>query len=160
MTTSTPARRPDYFATKPELIGQLRAITQERQSFTIDRKIRALVETRISQINGCAYCTDLHHREARSYGEKQYRLDSLAVWRESPFFSASEKAALAWAETVTHASFGPDGDEVYARLQASFSDTEVVELSICAGLTNFWNRLATAFRKMPAEPAPDTVPCT
>jgi AhpD family alkylhydroperoxidase len=93
--------RIDYFTTKPEFITQLRKITSAQDQFGLDAKLRALVETRVSQINGCAYCTDLHTSEARERGEKQQRLDSLPVWRESPFFTERERAALAWAESMT-----------------------------------------------------------
>ena len=149
MTSSTARLRAHYFATKPALIGRLRALTQEQESFTLDRSVRALVETRISQLNGCAYCTDLHSREARAHGEKQQRLDSLPVWRESPFFSRQEKAALAWAEAVTLIASALPSDERYTDLQASYSETEIVELTLCASLANFWNRMAASFRKMP-----------
>lgn len=149
MTTSTSGLRANYFATKPELIGRLRALTQEQDSFALDRRLRALVEIRISQLNGCAYCTDLHSREARAHGEKQQRLDSLPVWQESPFFSRPEKAALAWAEAVTLITSAPPSDERYTDLQTFFSETEIVELTLCASLANFWNRMAASFRKMP-----------
>lgn len=149
MITKNRAARPDYFAVKPEFIGRLRALTREQASFSLDPKLRALVELRISQLNGCAYCTDLHSREARAAGERQQRLDTLPVWRESPFFAAKEKAALAWAEGMTLIVSAPTGDAAYALLRESFSEAEVVELSLCAALTNFWNRMAATFRKLP-----------
>ncbi len=146
-------KRVDYFATKPDFVSQLRAITKEQEQFSLDARLRAVVETRISQINGCAYCTDLHSREARAHGEKQQRLDSLPVWRESPFFPEREKAALAWAESMTCIATTHAGDSDYARLHEYFSDTEIVELSLSISLANFWNRMAGGFRKMPTEVA-------
>jgi AhpD family alkylhydroperoxidase len=144
-------KRIDYFSTKPEFITQLRVLTKSQEQFGLDARLRALVETRVSQINGCAYCTDLHSREAREHGEKQQRLDSLPVWRESPFFSARERAALAWAESVTRIAESHAGDAEYQGLTPHFSETEIVELSLSVSLANFWNRMAAGFRKMPSE---------
>jgi AhpD family alkylhydroperoxidase len=146
-------KRIDYFTTKPDFISQLRTITKAQEKFGLDAKLRALVETRVSQINGCVYCTDLHSRESREHGEKQQRLDSLPVWRESPFFAEHEKAALAWAESMTCIATTHAGDADYERLHQHFSDAEIVELSLSISLANFWNRMAGGFRKMPSEAA-------
>jgi AhpD family alkylhydroperoxidase len=145
--------RIDYFQSKPEFITQLRTITKAQEHFTLDARLRALVETRVSQINGCVYCTALHLREACALGESQQRLDTLAVWHESPFFAAREKAALAWAESLTRISETRADEPAYSALREHFSDTEIVELSLSVSLANFWNRMAGGFRKMPA-PAP------
>ena len=142
--------RIDYFKTKPELITKFRALTAEQKEFTLDGKLRALVELRVSQINGCAYCTDLHSREARELGENQQRLDSLPVWRESPFFSDPEKAALAWAESLTLIAQTHAADAEYEAVRKHFSDLEMVELSLVVSVANFWNRLAGGFRRQPA----------
>lgn len=146
-------KRIDYYSTKPDFITQLRTITKSQEQFGLDAKLRALVETRVSQINGCAYCTDLHSREAREHGEKQQRLDSLPVWHESPFFTEHEKAALAWAESMTLIATTHAEDSDYERLHQYFSDVEIVELSLSISLANFWNRMAGGFRKMPTESA-------
>ncbi|MFO1488301.1 MAG: carboxymuconolactone decarboxylase family protein [Verrucomicrobiota bacterium] len=143
--------RIDYFTVKPEFITQLRTLTKSQEQFTLSPKLRALVETRVSQINGCVYCTDLHLREARALGESQQRLDTLAVWPESPFFDAREKAALSWAESLTLIPDTHADEAAYAGLQNHFSATEIVELSLSISLANFWNRLAGGFRKMPAQ---------
>lgn len=143
--------RIDYYKEKPELITKLRAITKELEHFTLDAKLRALLETRVSQINGCVYCTDLHTREARSLAEDQQRLDTLPVWREAPFFDAREKAALAWAESLTSIAESHAGDAEYAELRKHFSDQEIVEISLSVSLANFWNRMAAGFRKIPAK---------
>jgi AhpD family alkylhydroperoxidase len=142
--------RLDYFKVKPELITQLRTITKEQEQFQLDGKLRALVELRVSQINGCAYCVDLHSREARELGEIQQRLDGLAVWYESPFFNVREKAALAWAESLTLISQTHAGDPEYEAVRKYFSEIELVELSLSISLANFWNRMAGGFRRMPA----------
>ena len=143
-------KRIDYFQEKPELIAKLRAITAEQKEFKLDGKLRALVELRVSQINGCAYCVDLHSREARERGEIQQRLDSLPVWRESPFFDDREKVAFAWAESLTLISQTHAADLEYEAVRKCFSDSEVVELSLAISLANFWNRMAGSFRRMPA----------
>ena len=146
---STSVNRADYFRHKPDLITQLRTLTKSQESFTLDPKLRALVETRVSQINRCVYCVDLHTQEARKLNESQQRLDGLVVWHDSPFFDAREKAALAWAESLTLISDTHATDSVYAELQKHFTENEIVELSLSISLANFWNRMASGFRKTP-----------
>lgn len=146
--------RLDYAKGKPEIIARLRAITQEQKHFQTSPVLRALVELRVSQINGCVYCTDLHSREARSLGESQQRLDSLPVWKESPFFDAREKAALTWAESLTLIPQTHACEMDYQAVCKHFSDTEVVEISIAVSLANFWNRMAGGFRRLPASEKP------
>ena len=146
---SNPVKRADYFKHKPDLINQLRALTKSQESFTLDPKLRALVETRVSQINQCAYCVDLHSQEARKLNETQQRLDGLTVWHDSPFFDSREKAALAWAESLTLISETHAPDPVYAELQKHFTENEIVELGLSISLANFWNRMASGFRKIP-----------
>lgn len=150
VTEAAPATaRIDYASAKPEFIARLRAITKEQASFGLDGGLRALVETRVSQINGCAYCIGLHGREARERGESPERLEALSVWRESPLFTEAERAALAWAESLTHIAATQAGDADYARLGRHFSEAEIVELSLSISLANFWNRMAGGFRKKP-----------
>jgi AhpD family alkylhydroperoxidase len=146
--------RLDYAKEKPEFIARLRAITQEQKHFQINPMLRALVELRVSQINGCVYCTDLHSGEARSLGESQQRLDSLPVWKESPFFDAREKAALTWAESLTQIPQTSACEADYQAVCAFFSATEVVEISIAVSLANFWNRMAGGFRRLPEAEKP------
>ena len=141
--------RIDYFLHAPELITKLRNITQGLEQFTIDAKLRALVETRVSQVNSCVYCVDLHIKESRKLGELQQRLDSLPVWKESPFFEEREKAALAWAESLTNIAQTHAGETEYSTMKQFFSDLEIVELSISISLANFWNRMAGGFRRLP-----------
>jgi len=141
--------RIDYFQHTPEFVTSMRKLTHAQTSFTVDAKLRALIETRVSQINGCVYCTDLHVREARSLGELQQRLDTLPVWRESPFFDAREKTALAWAESLTNISVSHAADNEFNALKEYFTELEIVELSLSISLANFWNRMAGGFRRMP-----------
>ncbi len=119
-------------------------------------QLRALIELRVSQINGCVYCLDLHSRELREMGEDQQRLDCLAAWREYPHFTPREKAALAWAEAITHVSETNAPDELYERLFDYFSEAEIADLTLIVAFMNTWNRLAVGFREMPA-PSPALV---
>ena len=141
--------RIDYFQHKPEWITRLRELTRELESFSIDSRLRALVELRVSQVNGCGYCVDLHAREARDRGESQQRLDALPVWHDSPFFSDREKSALAWAESLTRISETHAGDAEFDAVRRHFTEQETVELSLSVSLANFWNRVAGGFRRQP-----------
>ena len=116
---------------------------------TIDEKLKALVELRVSQINGCVYCLDVHARRARASGEHQQRLDCIAAWHEYPFFDERERAALAWAEAITHISVNHAPATVYDRVKAHFSEAEVVDLTLIISFMNAWNRLAIGFRHVP-----------
>jgi AhpD family alkylhydroperoxidase len=116
-----------------------------------DARLRALIEIRVSQINGCAYCLDLHATEARQLGETQQRLDCLAAWREAPFFTERERAALAWAESLTHVAETRAPDDVYAAVKKHFTDKELVDLTAAIGMINLWNRMSVAFRSGPKE---------
>ena len=127
----------------------MRNITHGLEQFTIDAKLRALIETRVSQLNGCVYCVDLHLKESRKLGELQQRLDCLPVWKESPFFDAREKSALAWAESLTNIANTHASDKDFNALKQHFTDLEIVEISISISLANFWNRMAGGFRRMP-----------
>ncbi|MGH1369270.1 MAG: carboxymuconolactone decarboxylase family protein [Maritimibacter sp.] len=116
----------------------------------IDKRLRALVELRVSQINGCAYCVDLHSREARALGEDQQRLDCLTVWREVAFFDPAEKAAFAWAEAVTLVATTGAPEPVFEALRPHFGDAEIVDLTLVIAQMNAWNRLAIGLGDKPA----------
>ena len=116
-----------------------------------DAKLRALIEIRVSQINGCAFCLDMHCTEARHLGESQQRLDCLAAWRETSFFTDRERAALAWAESITHVSETRVPDDVYTEVKKYFSEKELVDLTTAIGMINLWNRLSVSFRSEPKE---------
>ncbi|MGH6737755.1 MAG: carboxymuconolactone decarboxylase family protein, partial [Bradyrhizobium sp.] len=102
-----------------------------------------------SQINGCAYCLDMHTTEARKLGESDERMHLLNAWREAPVFSARERAALAWLEALTLITEGHVPDDVYAEARSQFSEKELVDLTAAAVAINTWNRLAIAFRAPP-----------
>ncbi len=112
---------------------------------SIGKKFRAMIELRVSQINGCAYCVDLHTKEARQAGETTQRLDCLTVWREVTFFDDAEKAALAWAEAVTAVATNGAPEHLYNILSEHFSEQEIVDLTLIIAQMNAWNRLAISF---------------
>jgi AhpD family alkylhydroperoxidase len=120
---------------------------------TIDPKLRALVELRVSQINGCAYCLDLHSAQARSHGETQQRLDCLPVWWECDFFDAAECAAFRWAEALTDIAHTHAPDELYDALKAHYSEPQIVDLTLIISIMNAWNRIAIAHRTHPEKRA-------
>jgi AhpD family alkylhydroperoxidase len=121
-----------------------------KQLASIDAKLRALVELRVSQINGCVYCCDLHCTQARAEGETQQRLDCVAAWYECPFFDDREKAALAWAESLVHVATTHAPDDVYDRLKPHFTETQIVDLTLIISFMNAWNRIAIGLRTLPA----------
>jgi AhpD family alkylhydroperoxidase len=108
-----------------------------------------LVRMRASQINGCAYCLDMHSKDLRAAGETEQRIYCLEAWREVPFFTERERAALAWTEAVTDLSHGHVADEVYEQVRQQFPDTELVYLTAAIAAINFWNRLSISFRTVP-----------
>lgn len=108
-----------------------------------------LVRFRASQINGCAYCIDMHTKDARAHGETEQRLYALSAWRETPFFTDRERAALAWAEAMTEVAQNHVPDEVYELARQHFSEKELVDLTLAVVAINGWNRLAISFRKVP-----------
>jgi AhpD family alkylhydroperoxidase len=115
----------------------------------LDASLLDLVKTRASQINGCAFCLNMHTRDARARGETEQRLYTLSAWRETPFFTERERAALAWTEALTLVSETQVPDDVYEAARAQFSEAELVDLSMAIVAINGWNRLAIAFRKTP-----------
>jgi AhpD family alkylhydroperoxidase len=105
-----------------------------------------LVKTRASQMNGCAFCIDMHTKDARAQGETEQRLYALNAWRETPFFTERERAALAWTEAITNIQQGHASDEAYAAMRKEFDEAEAVKLTWAIGAINVWNRIAIAFR--------------
>src|SRR5262245_19480856 len=118
----------------------------------LDHRLVVLVQTRVSQINGCAYCLHMHTKEARELGESDTRLFLLDAWHESSLYSKRERAALAWAEALTNIAATHAPDDVFAAVKREFSDKELADLSIAIAMTNAWNRLAIGVRAVhPAE---------
>jgi AhpD family alkylhydroperoxidase len=142
----------DYKKAAPEGVEALLKVTQY-VSKAVDPRLRALVELRVSQINGCAFCLNLHSQEARAAGEDQQRLDVLRAWRETSFFSDRERAALAWAEAVTRLTESEVPEAVYQEALAHFSEKELADLTLVAATMNAWNRVSIAFAASPVRRA-------
>lgn len=139
--------RLDYIVINGSAIASMAKAKDEMPS--IGAKLRALIELRVSQINGCAYCVDLHTMEARKAGETTQRLDCLTVWREVSFFDDAEKSAFDWAEAITEISTKGAPENLYAALSEHFSDAEIVDLTLIISQMNAWNRLAIGFGHLP-----------
>jgi AhpD family alkylhydroperoxidase len=135
-----------YFHAAPEGLKALSAIRPYLDASPIGKRLKALVDLRVSQINGCAYCVNMHSDEARQAGETQQRLDCLPVWRDTSFYDDRERAALAWAESVTLVHDTGVPDEAYAEVRKQFNDRELVDLTLMIAVMNAWNRLAISFR--------------
>ncbi len=138
--------RLDYFAAAPAMMKAMLALENAVQTSGLEMSLIELVKTRASQINGCAYCIHMHTRDARANGETEERLYLLDAWRESPLYTARERAALAWTEALTLVSQTQAPDQDYEALQAEFSDEEKVKLTLLIATINAWNRLAIGFR--------------
>ena len=113
---------------------------------SIEQPLLDLLEFRVSQINGCAYCLDMHSKDLRAIGETEQRLYLLNAWREAPFYSDRERAALAWAEAVTRLEGGQVPDDVYHQARGQFGEEELIDLTLAVATINSWNRLNIAFR--------------
>ena len=137
----------------PEPIRALFGASQSLEKSTLGKKLLDLVYLRASQLNGCAYCVDMHARDLVGEGEDCQRLNSLATWPETDLYSERERAALAWTESLTRVAdtHAPDAD--YAALAAHFSDKEIAELTIAAALINAWNRIGVGLQ-LPVKKAP------
>jgi AhpD family alkylhydroperoxidase len=138
------ARLP-YRRLAPELYQKLGELGKAA-AVDLDPVLVELVKTRVSQINGCAYCINLHTKALRELGETEQRIYLLDAWRETPLYTERERAALAWAEAVTRLPNGEVPDELFDETRAQFSDTELVQLTYVTAAINSWNRLAIPFR--------------
>jgi len=145
------AQRINPYTVAPEGIAALLGVEKYIEKCGLDHKLIALVKTRASQINGCAYCLHMHTQEARKLGETDTRLYLLDAWHESALYSERERAALAWTESLTNISTSHAPDDAYAATRRQFSDKEVADLSILIAMINAWNRLAIGSRS--AHPA-------
>ena len=132
-----------------EAIKPLRALGKYLQTGSIEQPLIELVLMRASQLNGCAYCLDMHSKDARAAGETEQRLYVLQAWREAPFYSDRERAALAWCEAVTRLDAHGVSDEVYEAARAQFSEKELGDLNMAVILINAWNRIAIPFQNVP-----------
>jgi AhpD family alkylhydroperoxidase len=115
----------------------------------LEESLLHMIKLRASQINGCAYCLDMHWKDARAIGETEQRLYSLDAWRESPYYSDRERAALAWTDAVTRVADGHVPDDVYEEVRPHFSEKELCDLTLAVATINAWNRLSMAARSVP-----------
>lgn len=143
--------RTDFYKASPDALKAMIALEGAVNKLGLENSLLDLIKLRASQINGCAFCVDLHSSDARKAGESERRLYAVAVWREAPFFTARERAALAWAEAITLVSQTHASDADYEELRAHFNEAEQVNLTLAIATINSWNRLAIGFRKSPAE---------
>lgn len=138
--------RVDYRKMFPEGLRALAELERSVHSAPLEPELLELVRIRASQINGCTYCLAMHNRDARARGEHQTRLDTIAAWREAPYYTARERAALAWCEALTELPGTGAPDEVYAAVDAEFSPAETAALTFAIVAINSWNRLAVGLR--------------
>lgn len=136
-----------YFKLSPDAFNGLLAAKKALEQSSLGQALVELVFLRISQINGCAYCLDMHSKALRQRGEDQAKLDQVAGWRVSPVFSDRERSALAWAESVTHIDRTGAPDEVYDPLKVHFSKAEIADLTFAIAIMNAFNRLAVSMRQ-------------
>src|ERR1700757_1835341 len=138
--------RMNFMQAAPDTVKALMALEAQVQGSGLEQSLIELVKTRASQINGCAFCINMHTQDARKHGETEQRLYLLNAWLESPVYSDRERAALAWTEAVTLISETHAPDDVYAELRGQFSEEEVVKLTVAIAAINAWNRIAISFR--------------
>ncbi|SFD16867.1 carboxymuconolactone decarboxylase family protein [Collimonas sp. OK412] len=141
--------RLDFYSAGKDAIKALIGVENQINKSSLDILLKELVRLRASQINGCAFCLDMHVTDARKAGESERRMATVAAWRETPFFSERERAALEWTESLTLVSQNHVPDAVWEAVRPHFTDTELVELTLLVTSINSWNRFAIAFRKMP-----------
>lgn len=142
-------QRINYVKVASEGIRALSGLEVYVRSSGLDPGLVDLVKTRASQLNRCAYCIDMHTKDARAAGETEQRLYALAAWHETPFYTDRERAALAWTDVVTLVSQGPVSDALYQEARRHFSEKELVDLTLALIAINGWNRLGISFRTVP-----------
>ncbi|MDA8109491.1 MAG: carboxymuconolactone decarboxylase family protein [Betaproteobacteria bacterium] len=140
------SRRLDYRTASPEALKTYRCLESYVRGCGLEPKLLELVRSRVSQINGCGYCLDMHTKDARAAGEDEQRLYLLSAWRDAPCYSERERAALAWAEALTTISQGDVSDALYEQARRHFDEKQLVDLTLAVIAINGWNRIAIAFR--------------
>ena len=141
--------RLNYGKAAPGVYEAMDALDQYLQACGLERTLIFLVQLRVSQMNGCAYCLDMHWKDLRAAGENEQRLYSLDAWRECSYYSERERAALAWTEAVTLVADGHVPDAVYDEARSHFGEKELADLTLAAAAINAWNRLSIAARLLP-----------
>ena len=138
-----------YTKVAPGALQAMRGLENYLAACGLEPSLLDLVRTRASQINGCAYCLDMHTKDARARGESEQRLYALNAWRETPFYTEREQAALAWTEAVTLVANGHVPDALYEEVRQHLSEEELVNLTLAVVAINGWNRFAISFRTVP-----------
>lgn len=144
-----PQPRIEYRNVAPGALEAMSGLERYLRRCELEPSLLELVKLRASQINGCAYCIDMHTKDARARGESEQRLYALSAWRETPFYTERERAALDWTEAVTLVAAGHVPDTVYERVREQFSEKELVDLTLAVVAINGWNRFAISFRTVP-----------
>jgi AhpD family alkylhydroperoxidase len=140
------ALRVNYGKAFPDGIHALLNVGKVLAASGLEPNLVELVKIRASQMNGCAYCIDMHTKDARALDETEQRIYALSAWREAPFFTPRERAALAWTEALTNIQQGHASDEVYEEVRSAFTEEELTRLTLSIAYINAWNRIALAFR--------------
>ena len=140
--------RMNFYQAAPDTMKALMALEEQIQSTGLEKSLIELVKIQASEINGCAFCINMHTADARKYGETEQRLYLLNAWRESPLYTERERAALGWTEALTLISETHAPDEDYEAMRAQFSESEAVNLTVLIGAINAWNRVAIGFRSV------------
>jgi AhpD family alkylhydroperoxidase len=148
--------RMDYAEVAPGAMAAMHGLERYLATCGLEPSLRELVRLRASQINGCAYCVDMHSLDARAGGETEQRLYALPVWHETPFFTDRERAALLWTEKLTLLAVDHVPDEVFAEVRRYFSDEELANLTLLVATINAWNRFGVSFRDVPGNYQPRT----
>ncbi len=148
-------QRMDYVKASPQAFKAMLGVEQHIHA-TVESPLIHLVKLRASQINGCAYCIDMHWKDARAAGESEQRLYALNAWRESPFYTEKERAALEWTESLTLVATTHAGDEAFEKVRAQFDDTQLANLTWAIAAINAWNRVGIGFRSTPGNYRPPT----
>ena len=143
-----------YYEAAPGAVEAVRGVEAYLRACGLETSLIELVKMRASQINGCAFCLDMHSRAARKAGESEQRLYLLDAWEECALYTPRERAALAWTEAVTRIAETKAPDATYEAARAQFTDKELVDLTTLIGTINLWNRLAIGFRSQPPQGAP------
>lgn len=142
-------QRINYQKVAPGVYEPMLGLEKYLHHCAVEERLIHLIKLRASQVNGCAYCIDMHWKDLRSLGEPEQRLYGLAAWEESPYYTDRERAALAWTEAVTAIRDGHAADEVYEQVRKQFTEEEIADLTLAIATINAWNRLAIAARTTP-----------
>jgi AhpD family alkylhydroperoxidase len=148
-------QRIQYQKKAPNALKGMQELERYVRNSNLESSLRELVKLRASQINGCAFCIDMHTKDARETGETEQRLYALSAWREAPFYSERERAALEWTEALTLISENEVPDSLYESVRQHFSEDELITLTMAVIAINGWNRIAISFRTVPGSYKPE-----